>query len=279
MIVRASLLFFAVVAAGCPEPYYDDTLGLDGVAVERGSLQGTFALQSTAVDQADVPVFGKIDTGGITASLVQRTWRGDAAVDAAVDADRDAYDEFITVCGVENFETAGLLTVNPAATVQSIPPSAAVLHVDHATGEFRRATYREYWAIRDLDDADPVPADKQSPVYYDMDEDDRPGTTIEASGLVEGLIFVAQRKTIDQTGVVRGEDESIGLSRVKKEGTILDATADLLKTESERTPHPDPRQSWWIESRLADDATCADVIAAQQGGDLPRRSPLPPNDG
>jgi hypothetical protein len=271
MIVRVCLCGVVAFVGGCAEPFYDDTLGLDGVPVDEGSLQGSFALQSTAVDQAEVAVFGRIDTGGITASLVRRTWRGAG--------EADVYDEEMTVCGVENFETAGLLTVNPPATIQNIPPSAAVLTVNHATGEFVRATYHEYWAIRDLPDDEPLPADKQSPVFYDMDEDDRPGTTIEASGLVNGLVFVAQRKTIDQRGVVRGVDESVGLSRVKKEGTVLDATDDLLKTESARTPHPDPRQSWWMEVRLADDAACADVLAAQESGDLPRRSPLPRSDG
>jgi hypothetical protein len=257
--------------SGCPAPYYDDALGLDGVAVDDGSLAGTFGLQSTAVDQADVPIFGKIDTGGITASLVQRTWRS---------ADEsDVYDEVITVCGVENFETAGLLTTVPEATLRAIPQGAAVLHVDHATGAYERETYREYWAVRDLPDDDDLPEDKSSDVYWDMDDDGNPGTTIVATGLAEGEIYVAQRKTIDQKGVVRSEDESLGLSRVIKEGVVLDATSDLLKTESARTPHPDPKQSWFIEVRLDTDATCDDVIAAQESGALPRRSPIPRDDG
>ena len=259
-----------VVASGCPEPYYDDALGLDGVPVDDGSLAGTFGLQSTAVDQADVPVFGKIDTGGITASLVQRTWRGAA--------EPDVYDEVITVCGVENFETAGLLTVVPEETLRAIPQSTAVLHIDHATGAYERDTYREYWAVRDLPDDKPLPEDKSSDVYYDMDDDGHPGTTIEATGLAEGQVYVAQRKTIDQQGIVRGEDQSLGLSHVKKEGVILDATSDLLKTESERTPHPDPKQSWFVDVRLDDDAGCDAVLAAQKSGAIPRKSPIPRDD-
>jgi hypothetical protein len=259
-----------VATMGCAEPYYDDALGLDGVAVAPGSLAGTFGLQSTAVDQADVPVFGKIDTGGITASLVLRSWRGDD--------EEGTYDEVVEVCGVENFETAGLLTVIPPTTIHPIPTANAVLHVDHATGSHVRDTYREYWAVRGLPDDEPLPADKGSDVYWDMDDDGKPGTTVLASGLADGEIYVAQRKTIDQAGVIRSEDEAVGLSRVKKEGVVLDATSDLLKTESERTPHPDPRQSWFIEMRLPDDAGCDDVLAAQQRGDLPRRSPLPRTD-
>jgi hypothetical protein len=257
--------------AGCPTPYFDDALGLDGVAVEPGSLAGTFGLQSTAVDQAEVAIFGRIDTGGITASLVQRTWRGPD--------DEDAYDEHIVVCGVENFETAGLLTVVPQATIDAIPPAAGTLRIDHATGSHARETYREYWALQDLPDDEPLPDDPSSDVYWDMDADGKPGTTILASGLAEGEIYVAQRKTIDQRGVVRGVNEAVGLSRVKKEGVVLDATSDLLKSESERTPHPDPRQSWFIEVRLPDDADCGDVLSAQADDTLPRRSPLPRSDG
>jgi hypothetical protein len=267
-LTLASGLALAVV--GCAEPYYDDALGLDGVPVDDGSLAGTFGLQSTAVDQADVPVFGKIDTGGITASLVQRTWRGAA--------DGDVYDEVITVCGVENFETAGVLTTVPDKAVRAIPQSAAVLHVDHDTGAYLRDTYREYWAVRDLDDDDPLPEDKSSDVFYDMDDDGHPGATVLATGLAEGEVYVAQRKTIDQKGIVRSEDGSLGLSHVTKEGVVLDATSDLLKTESARTPHPDPKQSWFIDVRLDDDAGCDDVLAAQASGALPRQSPIPRGD-
>jgi hypothetical protein len=268
--VAAALVPVVVAIGGCPAPYYDDNLGLDGVPVDAGSLAGTFGLQSTAVDQADVPIFGKVDTGGITASLVHRTWRGAG--------EPDAYDEVITVCGVENFETAGLLTVVPDATLHAIPQSTAVLHVDHATGAYVRDTYREYWAVRGLDDDKPLPEDKSSDVYYDMDDDGHPGTTIEATGLAEGQVYVAQRKTIDQQGIVRSTDESLGLSHVKKEGVVLDATSDLLKTESQRTPHPDPKQSWFIDVRLDDDAGCDAVVDAQKSGAIPRKSPIPRSD-
>jgi hypothetical protein len=256
-----------VVTAACPAPYYDDDIGLDGVPTTAGVLAGRFALQSTAVDQAEVAIFGKIDTGGITASLVTRTWRGGD--------EPDAYDEAIEVCGVENFETAGLTTVNTPATIRSIPTSQAVLRVDHATGAFTREPYREYWAVRDLDDDDALPTNKDSSVYYDMDDDGNPGTTVQASGLVNGEVYVAQRKTVDQRGVVRGDDESVGLSRVKKEGLILEATNDLLKTEAPRLPHPDPKQSWWMEVRLRDDDGCRAVLDAQESGELPRIAPFP----
>ena len=91
--VVGSLIITGVVAtgAGCPAPYYDDVIGVEGVATDPGSLAGTFALQSQAMDQANT-VLGPVDTGGITWSLVIRTARAD---------DDNLYDETIEVCGSE----------------------------------------------------------------------------------------------------------------------------------------------------------------------------------
>lgn len=266
LLASAPLAAAAVgLTAGCEEPYYDDNIGVEGVATEPGSLAGTFALKSQALDQADAPILGKVDAGGITYGLVVRTWRED---------DPGFYDERIKVCDVENFEVAGLTTTNTRATIESIPDSDAVLEVNHPSGEFVRHTYREFWAVRDLPDDEDFPTNKESRFFYDMDEDGNPGTTLNASGLVTGDVYVAQRKTIDQTGVVQGEDVCFGLARVKKEGIVIGATNDLLLAESERVPHPDPKQSWWMEIRLDDDDGCDAVIDAVQSDALPRRRPF-----
>ena len=272
LLARLALRLGALVSVvgtfglGCEEPFFDDNIGVEGVPVEAGSLAGTFALKSQALDQADAPLIGKVDAGGITFGLVIRTWRGNE--------EPNLYDERIEVCDVENFEVAGLTTVNSRDTIESIPVSDAVVDVDHGTGAFVRQTYHEFWAVEGLDDDASFPSNPGSRVFYDMDDDGNPGTTVLASGLVTGEVYVAQRKTVDQAGVVRGTDKSFGLARVKKEGIILDATNDLLKTESERVPHPDPKQSWWMEIRLDDDAGCDDVVRAKEDDDLPRRRPF-----
>lgn len=257
-------LVVVVAAAGCPAPFYDDTIGVEGKATDPGSLAGTFALQSQAMDQANT-VLGPVDTGGITWSLVIRTPRAD---------DAGLYDETIEVCDVENFETAGLSTVNTRATLDAIPISAAVLDVDHQTGAFLRLPYREFWAVRDLADDEPLPTDKESPVFYDMDGDGNPGTTVVTSGLVDGEVYVAQRKTVEQTGVVQGEDVSFGLAKVKKEGTVLAANNDFLLNEAPREPHPNPKNSWFMEVRIEDGAGCDTVTAARDDGTLPVRRPF-----
>lgn len=251
-------------AVACAEPFYDDDIGVEGVAVDEGSLAGTFAVKGVAVDQADT-VLGKVDTGGMSFYLSTRTFNAETKV----------YEETLKQCAVDNFETAGLQTTNNPDAVAAIPSIRAELTVDHATGEVVRSTYREYWAIEGLADDEDLPADKDDDVYVDADDDGNPGDTVFTSGLVnDGEVYIAQRKTVDTHGVVRSVDESFGLLHAVKEGIILGANNDLLLNEAERVPHPDPKQSWWMEIRLDDDAGCDDVKDARDDEDLPLRRPF-----
>jgi hypothetical protein len=261
----AAVACCCVAATSCVEPIYDDTIGREGVPTEPGSLAGMFAMESTAIDKANAPVFGKVDAGSVSYALVQRRWRSD---------EPNLYDEDITVCDVVNFEVAGITTVNTPDTIAGIPTSQAVLTVEHETGSFVRGTYREFWAVEGLSNDDAFPSDVDADVFYDADADGHPGTTVTASGLVSGDVYVAQRKTVDHHGVVQGTDSSLGLAYVTKEGIVLGATSDLLKTESPRTPHPDPKQSWWFDLRLDDGASCDDVLAARDDERLPRIRPF-----
>ncbi|MDP2342437.1 MAG: hypothetical protein Q8O67_15885 [Deltaproteobacteria bacterium] len=267
-VVRALLVLgagSAVPAAGaCAEPFYDSDLGVEGVAVDEGALAGTWALKGNGVDQAETAI-GKVDTGGRSFYLSKRTFNVDTKV----------YDETLTVCAVENFETAGLQTTNNPAAIDAIPAIPTTVTVDHATGAYTRATFREYWAIDGLDDDDDLPTDPDDDVYYDSDDDDHPGATVFTQGLVpDGEVYVAQRKTVSATGVVRGVDQSFGLLASVKEGITLAANNDFLLTEADRVPHPDPKESWWMEIRLADDAGCDDVEDARDSDDLPLRRPF-----
>jgi len=252
------------LGAACAEPFYDSDLGVSGVAVSEGSLTGVFAIKGVAVDQADT-VLGPVDTGGMSFYLSRRSWNDETKV----------YDEILRTCAVENFETAGLQTENSEAGIASIEEMPSTITVDHASGAFVRQTFHEYWAIEGLDDGDDLPADKDSDVYFDADGDDHPGITVFTQGLVpNGEVYVAQRKTVDTDGVVRSTDQSFGLLHAKKEGVVLGANNDLLLNEAERVPHPDPKQSWWMEVRLDDTAGCEEVKAARDSDELPRRRPF-----
>ena len=265
LVVRAALTGVGVAStAGCPEPFYDDDIGVEGVAVDEGSLAGTFGLKGNGVDQAETAI-GKVDTGGRSFYLSQRTFNVETRL----------YDEVLTVCSVENFDTAGLQTVNNPDAIEAIAQIGATINVDHATGAYTRSDFFEFWAIEGLGNDDALPEDPDDDVYYDSDDDGHPGATVFTQGLVpNGEVYIAQRKTVSATGVVRGVDVSFGLLASKKDGTVLAANNDFLLTEADRVPHPDPKESWWIEVRLDDDGDCDDVEAARASDTLPLRRPF-----
>jgi hypothetical protein len=136
----------------------------------------------------------------------------------------------------------------------------------------------ERWALDDsIGNDDPLPEKPEDPGLVDMEGDGKPGATLLASGLANGEIYVNNRKTISLGGVVRGPDESFGLTTHRKEGFVLEATEALLDVDAQREMHPDPKESWWHELRLTpagEAATCADVNEAFESGTLPRLRPF-----
>ena len=252
MILRMMLL--GLTASSCAQPAYDDRIGVAGVRTSEGALAGHFGLASTAADLAQVPLLGEQVGGGMTISLVER------ALDGA------AYQQTNTVCRVINFEVAGLASTIDDATARAVPPIAVTLEVDHASGAVSTEEFLEIWAVRDLSAADPMPTARDDARFFDMEADGHPGATVSTTGLVTGELYFAQRKALTFTGVVRGADEMLGLLTHKKEATVIDATDELLLSQTERTQHPDPKLSWWHEVRLVDDAGCAELTAAVDGG-------------
>lgn len=260
MIVR----FIVVVAAcaACEKPVYDDRLGVAGVPTEDGALAGRFGLVATCADLANVPIVGEHVGGGMTFSLVERSWDG------------AAYQQTNNVCRVDNFEVAGLASAIAKATARSIPPVPVSIAVDHASGAVSTERYFEMWAVRDLSPDDPMPSASDDARFFDMEDDGNPGATVSTSGLVNGELYFAQRKGLSLEGVVRGPDELLGLIEHKKEATMIAATDDLLLSESERAQHPDPLLSWWHEVRLAEDASCEDLEAAVEDGSVSMLRPF-----
>jgi hypothetical protein len=262
--MRVMMAFPLCLLLACPEPVYDDRIGLTGVSTPAGSFAGSFALKAVLTDQADTAI-GTIATGGMTFYLVTMTTTD---VDGRYRAEYD-------VCDVVNFETAGITTVVPPATLDAIPNFSADVIIDHGTGALELSTYREHWAVADLADSDDLPTDAADPRFYDMEGDGNPGATLTASGLVAGEVYVAQRKTVSASGVITDADGGAGLCTHRKEGLVLDATSNLLKTETPRRPHADPKRSWFSLVRLSESATCADVITARDDERLPQFAPFP----
>lgn len=251
-MVRVALL--ALAASSCAQPAYDDRIGVGGVPTEQGALAGRFGLASTAADLAQVPLLGEQVGGGMTIALVERSWDG------------VAYQQTNTVCRVINFEVAGLASTIDDATARAVPPIAVTLAVDHARGAVSTEEFFETWAVRDLSADDPMPTARDDARFFDMEADGHPGATVSTSGLVTGELYFAQRKALTFDGVVRSPDETLGLLTHTKEATVIDATDELLLSQTERTQHPDPKLSWWHEVRLVDDASCDTLTAAVDDG-------------
>jgi hypothetical protein len=262
-LVAAAVVVVVAALMGCPEPIYDDRIGVQGVAVPEGSLAGSFAVQSQALDLANTAV-GEADAGGITYVALDRTW----------DADTRVYTQTMQVCHVLNFEVFGLTILIDDAVSRTTPPFSTTLTVDHPTGAYATEEIHEVWAINFDELGDPIPADADDNRIFDQDDDGLPGATIQARGLVEGDIYFAQRKTLTFDGVVTGEDTAVGLVSHKKESLVLEATNDLLKTEGERRQHPDPKGSWFREVRIAEGAGCDAVDALIADGTLNELQPF-----
>ena len=260
MILRLCLAVAA--ASSCARPAFDDRIGVAGVPTEEGALAGTFGLVSTCADLANVPILGEQVGGGMTFTLVERSWDG------------AAYQQTNTVCRVDNFEVAGLASAIRRATARSVPPFSVTAAVDHAAGAISTERYFELWAVRDLSPDDPMPTARDDARFFDMEDDGNPGATVSTSGIVNGELYFAQRKVLAQEGVVRGPEELLGLIEHKKEATVIAATDELLLSQTERAQHPDPLLSWWHEVRLAQGASCEDLEAAVEDGSVSMLRPF-----
>lgn len=268
----ALVLSVALAGIGCPEPIYDADLGVEGVPVDEGALAGGFALLVQASDKANVPGLEDEVGGGFTLYAIERVIDDAAAFGGA-------YAQTMTACQVNNFEVAGLTTIVSRETAESIPPMVAgSVDIDESTGAVNGVAFVERWALDDsISDTDPLPEKPDDAGLIDMEGDGKPGATLVASGLANGEIYVNNRKTISLAGVVRGPDESFGLTTHKKEGFVLEATDPLLDVDAQREMHPDPKESWWHELRLAppgERASCDDVNAALESGTLSRLRPF-----
>ena len=248
------VLLFGLAVSSCVAPVYDDRLGVSGVATSEGALAGRFGLVSSSADLAQVPLLGEQVGGGMTMVLVERSFDG------------SAYTQRNSICRVINYEVAGLASALSEDTARAVPVVSPRIAVDHASGAVTTDTFYEMWAVQDLTPDDAMPTDASDARFYDMDDDGKPGATMTTSGLVTGEVYFAQRKALSFEGVVRGPDELFGLLTHKKEATVIGATDELLRTQTVRAQHPDPKLSWWHELRLADDASCDDLTAAVDDG-------------
>jgi len=261
----------------CAEPYYDDDIGVEGVATPAGSLEGSWAFHQRFISVAFIPILGReVESGSDQYFLVQRSW----------DAERQAYVDSWTFCVDINHESAGLFMETPDATRDSVELPDSVVEVDHPVGAYSTVDLLQLWALRDMPDplttAVPTPDNyQQSPQrdwIYDADGDGNVGCTMLLRGFFEGEDYYVNRKVIDYRGAVLSEERVIGLISVRSSWSVLESTVPVAVhtgeiPSDEAAQHPDPRRSWFEMVRLDEGATCAEVERARENETLVKLYP------
>jgi len=272
--ISARCLFLVpLLACACaPEPIYDDELGLQAVSVDDGALAGTFVGKTSVTRRADLPVIGVQDTGGDTFWLITRT------------ATDEGYDEVIAPCGGRTFPTPGGQSTMPHESYQLADViGAPTITFDHDLGSYEMAGHLELWGIRDLPDpaTSPLPTgDAEAGVephrsrIWDPDDDGHPGLTSRIEGVANGDVYFVQRRQFDWAGLVLSEDRLLGLVQSRPENRVIGASSDLLNTQFVDGPHPDPKEAWFEQVRIADGADCDDVLEAADAEVVSRIRPF-----
>ena len=264
-----------MLMAACPvsEPYYDSQLNMESVPVEEGAMAGVFALKIQSTTETEIPLLGKVVGGGDTYALVTREY----------EPSTQTYTQEAALCGGLIRSENSTSTVEDANWRKVPAMSPRDIRITDGEGYMAVDGYIELWGLQNLSDpwTDPLPADEveaeEEPFrsqIVDMDEDGQPGMTIHVDGLVSGDFYFVQRKTADLEGILLGPDRTLGLQITKFEQTILGSDTGPTQQGYPQNPHPDPKQSWFEEIRLENNADCDDVMNAVEDGQLSRLRPF-----
>jgi len=267
-----ALLLLLIGCTAEPPPVdvaVDEVLGLEAVAVDDGSLSGTFALKSVAATVVKFPGLPDELGGEVGYRLQRRTYLGDGV-----------YRQTSRLCGGHHYVVHGVNIVIDERAYRAVPLSEEVVSVDHARGTFAFADHVETWGIA-LDDPvrDAFPAteeDARAHGLLDDDDDGEEGVTVRLSGTVEGEVYTVLRKRSDGSGLILDDGVVLGLQDVRHEQTDLGASNALVAAAGggNPEPYPDASESWFEEVRVDDDTTCDDVMRLEAEGVLSRIRPF-----
>ncbi len=255
-----------------PEPYYDDNTGLTGVRTEEGSLAGKWGAVLEWATIVRLPVVGDRNAGSRGFRLFTRTWDDGAKV----------YHDSFTWCANEVFEVEGTASSFTREQMERLRPTPFDLNVDHDTGHAVSTLIVNNWGVALPDPVNtPLPTKdnyQQSPestFILDEDGDGNPGVTAHMCCSITADAFVLSRAVFTLDGTVVAQDRIRGLGRGQKsEQHTVDGTNRLVVGESNTRYDPDPKASWFDMVKLGDNATCDDVLAARDSGQLAARRPF-----
>ncbi len=253
-----------------PKGAVDMSTGLQGIGVDEGSLKGSWGLMMELDFIVSAGLLGDQQGGFKSHLLAVRTWS------------TDHYDETLTRCARDGFETGGDTTTVLPDTFGKLRPIAARSTADHKAGSYASDDVVELWGVQNL--ADPATSalpdqhnfmtPPDSDHVLDEDQDGNPGVTEFARGTVDGKSYEVERSVFAFDGTIITPDRVQGLVHFRSnQSNRLVSTAQLLLGET--TAKPDPgRVSWFDSVRLKDGATCDDLAAAVSAGTIASSKPF-----
>ena len=277
--IGAGVLALACAAACAPEPFYDDTIGVPGVATEEGALAGSWAAHYRFTRTGYVPILAReVESVGDQVFLVERLW----------DEELGVYnDQWKSLCLDVSGETAGLSMRFDESTLNSVGLFDGVSNVEHDNGMYTSDGIVELWGLHNLPNlrTTPVPTpdnyqdSPQRDWVYDSDGDGEVGCTSHMSGLVNGEGYFIKRAITNYRGVIRSPDQVFGFIIQTSAWATLESTVSFAVNSGtipsdDAKQHDDPRQSWFEHIRIADGAGCDEVKAAYNNKDLSTLRPF-----
>jgi len=217
-----------------------------------GPLVGRWAQKQVQSSLTEVPFVGETVATTSTVLLID------------VAANGDGYAVTQTVCAIDlDSGTELVTTVLPDAAVSSIRPASRGAALG-AAGAVSIAGLNEVWGATLINpETDALPTSPTDARVVDHEPDGKPGMTVRVAGLLDGEIYVVQRGFTSLEGTYDGLSRIDGLVTWRQEQSILGADNPLLQTPLTTRVNPDASASWFRTTRVADDATCATVIATE----------------
>jgi len=214
------------------------------------TLSGTWAMIQIYPQTAVLPFAGEVARSSLVAQIVTIVQTGSSLLMLDRYCFTDVDDGTLLVD-----------TEIPKAFMASLAPEPryAELRETEEGVRFEQSPYVEVrGAILQNPAEDPLPTDVDDPQVFDQDGDGQPGMTVRVTvlGIVEGETFIVQRVRYRLLGFVTGTDRIEGRIEWADEQVVLEATNELLKTDTIGAPAPDPEASRFVMVRADATWTC-----------------------
>ncbi|MCA9563001.1 MAG: hypothetical protein KC561_05905 [Myxococcales bacterium] len=253
--------FFASGCGGAPvAPVIPLASGADQCLAQYGDdigppsvdLNGRWLLREEQRSMTDAPMVGEVVT-------TTRFW-----ILADIAQTDEALNITMEMCHIDtessNDSATSSLSRQFVETMGTIDVPATFLRVDSTHVLYQAPDLRIRGADRAVIGYDPLPEDDDDPRVQDDDQDGNPGVTVNVSGMVDGQIYIVQRRETSLCGA--GDEDGIeGLITWQIDQTTVGASSFMLNRQTELVPVPDPTvHRFWL-SRLPNETTCAEIYS------------------